>query len=75
MAKSKKYHYTECGLDYVYLLNGYTERITPYGKAVSITAVEQLHKIIGEAIISSPEPLSGAEIRFLRHELDWSQKD
>jgi hypothetical protein len=33
------YHYQECGLDNVYLANGYREVETPYGPAVSVEDV------------------------------------
>jgi putative transcriptional regulator len=31
------YHYTECGLDNVYLENGFTVHKTAYGRGVSIS--------------------------------------
>jgi DNA-binding transcriptional regulator YiaG len=69
------YHYTECGLDNVYLENGFTVHKTAYGRGVSIDDTEALHKTIGEWIIALPKPLNGAELRFLRTELDMTQKD
>ena len=68
------YQYTDSGLDNIQLVNGYTIKETPYGEAVSIDDVDGLHKAIGRWIIYTPKPLSGAELRFLRHELDLSQK-
>lgn len=68
------YHYTECGLPNIYLANGYHEHDTPYGPAVSIEDVEDLHKAIGTKLAQKKSRLSGAEIRFLRKELDLSQK-
>ena len=67
------YHYTESGLPNVWLVNGYTEHETPYGKGVSITDLEGLHRVIGQALLGKPR-LTGAEIRFLRKELGCSQK-
>jgi putative transcriptional regulator len=69
------YHYDECGLDRVYLANGYAERETPYGLAVSIDDVDGLHRAIGRAIVQSPKPIDGAELRFLRKHLDLSQRE
>jgi DNA-binding transcriptional regulator YiaG len=69
-----KYHYRECGLDFIYLSNGFEWHETPYGKALSITDVEGLHQLIGMALIEKPAPLTGAEFRFLRTELDLSQE-
>lgn len=40
------HHYTTCGRDDVWLVNGYIERDTVYGPAVAIVDIEQLHDII-----------------------------
>jgi DNA-binding transcriptional regulator YiaG len=66
------YHYTESGLQNIWLENGYIVRKTPYGKGVSIDDVEGLHREIGRAIARKPH-LTGAELRFLRKELGMSQ--
>lgn len=66
-------HYTSCGLRNVWLGNGYHVRRTPYGRAVSIEDVEELHRTIGMALVREKPRLSGAEFRFLRKELDLSQ--
>lgn len=69
------YHYTESGLDNVWLENGYVVRTHPnYGEGITITNVRGLHQAIGEWIIAQPRPLFGAEFRFLRIELDLSQR-
>jgi len=69
------YHYTDSGLDNVYLKNGYTIHTTPYGEGVTIEDTDELHKAIGHWLVSSPKPLNGAELRFLRLELGMTQKD
>ena len=66
------YHYTESGLQNIWLENGFTVRKTPYGKGVSIDDVEGLHRVIGRAIARKSH-LTGAELRFLRKELGMSQ--
>lgn len=68
------YHYTDSGLDNVYLVNGFAEEETAYGPAVAIEDVDGLHKAIGRWLVNLPKALNGAELRFLRHELDLSQK-
>jgi DNA-binding transcriptional regulator YiaG len=68
------YHYIESGLDYVWLANGYTVHKTEYGKGVSIENIEALQKTIALWIIDSPATMTGAEFRFLRMELDLSQR-
>jgi len=68
------YHYRESGLDNVFLGSGYQIHKTPYGEGVSITESAALHKAIGKWLIFLPKPLNGAELRFLRVEMDTTQK-
>ena len=67
------YHYTESGLNNVWLVNGYTVETTPYGKGVRIEDVEGLNKSIAARLVNDKPHLTGAEFRFLRKELDLSQ--
>lgn len=67
------YHYVSCGLPNVFLKNGYAEKVTPFGKAVSIIDVEGLHAQIALTIANSERQLTGAEFRFMRKYLDMSQ--
>ena len=67
------YHYTECGLNNVYLLNGYKCIDTARGKSISIHDIDGLHKAIGLLLVASKKDLSGEEVRFLRHEMLLSQ--
>jgi DNA-binding transcriptional regulator YiaG len=66
------YHYTEVGLQNVWLANGYHVRKTSYGQAVSIEDADGLHQAIGR-VLACKSHLTGAEFRFLRKELDLSQ--
>jgi putative transcriptional regulator len=68
------YHYKESGLDNVYLIDGYTLHKTAYGKGVSIQNTEGLHKAIGKWLIALPRPLNGAELRFIRTEMELTQR-
>lgn len=68
------YHYTQSGLDNIWLINGFEYHTTPYGKGVSVEDVEGLHKTIAEALTQKPEQLTGNEFRFLRIGLEMSQK-
>src|SRR3546814_17921122 len=68
------YHYTESGLDNVFLENGYTVHKTPYGEGVSIKDTAGLHKLIGRWLINLPKRLNGAELRFLRLEMEMTQR-
>lgn len=69
------YHYKESGLDNVWLENGFTIETHPnYGELVSIADVRGLHKAIGRWLVGQPRTLTGAEFRFLRTDLDMSQR-
>lgn len=68
------YQYTGCGLDNVRLKNGYTIVETDYGPGVTIDDLEGLHRAIAFAIAHNNQPLSPDEFKFLRSELDLSQK-
>ncbi len=69
------YHYTQCGLEDVYLLNGYKRHKTPYGSGVAIENVEELHKVIAEHLCVNKAFLSGREFRFLRKLMDLTQSE
>ena len=66
------YHYTESGLQDVWLTSGFTVVKTKHGKGVAIQDVEGLHRVIGKAIAHKPR-LTGAELRFLRKEMQMPQ--
>ena len=69
-----RFHYSNCGLDNVYLLNGFRRSNTPHGKVVHVEDIDGLHRAIGEYLVFEKLRLNGREFRFLRHELGLSQK-
>lgn len=62
--------YTACGLDYVYLRNGYLLR---HGHGTAIRDPAALGEAIAAAIITRACPLRAQEVRFLRTVLKFSQ--
>lgn len=68
------FHYVSSGLSNVWLRNGFTEKETAYGKAVSIHDLEGLHKAIGLYIVTNLPSLAGEEVQFIRKELDITQQ-
>lgn len=68
------YHYTDCGLPNVWLDGGVVVNETPYGNTTSIVALDDLHHQIAMDIIARANAMTGAEMRFLRIELDVSQR-
>lgn len=73
MKKDDMHHYTSCGLLNIWLRNGYERKETSYGQGIAIHDVQGLHKAIGLNLVQNKPQLSGAEIRFLRKELDMPQ--
>lgn len=72
-AQKELYHYTDCGLDNVWLASGYKRVSSPYGEGVSINDMDGLHRCIADLLVNKQGPLTGSEFRFLRTELDLSQ--
>jgi putative transcriptional regulator len=68
------YQYRACGLDDVYLLNGFNVEETDYGRGVSVHNVEGLHRAIGLRLITDSKPLSAREFRFLRKQMGFTQE-
>ena len=68
------YHYKTSGLNDVYLLNGYD--VIEYGdeKAISIHDLDGLHQVISLTLVQQEARLTGREFRFLRIEMNLSQK-
>lgn len=66
-------HYTDCGLDNVWLANGFTVRETRRGLAYAITEAGDLHAAIALSLITAPYRYRGQEVRFLRSFLDLPQ--
>ena len=71
---SKYFHYTACGLDNVWLANGFKFKSTRHGNAVAVRDVEGLHQLIAITLIDKPGRLTGKEFRFLRTQLGLSQE-
>jgi putative transcriptional regulator len=73
--KKKMYQYRGCGLDDVYLWNGYTHERTPEGDGISIQDVDGLHRAIGTRLVTLKKELNGNELRFLRKEMNLTQTE
>ena len=70
---NRAYHYTESGLDNVFLRGGYEYQKTEGGRTVAFHDIEGLHRAIGLALVNTHQRLSGRELRFLRTEMLLSQ--
>ncbi|MBX3598259.1 MAG: helix-turn-helix domain-containing protein [Rhizobiaceae bacterium] len=68
-------HYTECGLDNIYLQGGFTIEEIDGEEYLTIADMDGLHKAIGLHIVMERKSPTGKEMRFLRRELDMSQSE
>ncbi len=71
--KKAPLHYSACGLDDVYLLNGFTVSDSSRGEVTKIKDIDGLHRAIGGNLVRQKRSLNGKELRFLRTELGLSQ--
>ncbi len=67
------YHYTECGLNNVYVEVTALCKDHASGDMVTIPAIGQLHQVIAEGIVTHPAKMTGQELRFLRSEMGLTQ--
>ena len=67
------YHYTECGLKNIWLVNGFKIQKTSYGEGASIENADGLDRAIASTIVRKKQIISGSELRFLRHQMGLSQ--
>jgi DNA-binding transcriptional regulator YiaG len=71
--RREPYRYRACGLDGIYLLNGYEISVHDGEEHVSIKDVDGLHKAIGRHLVTHRKGLAPKEVRFLRNTLDLTQ--
>lgn len=71
---AEPFHYTQCGVDDVYLLSGFKLEKTAYGETFSIKNMEGLHEAIALWLITERETFSGKEVRFLRKQMKLTQE-
>ncbi|MBR1605586.1 MAG: helix-turn-helix domain-containing protein [Alphaproteobacteria bacterium] len=69
------YHYTESGLDNVYLYNISVVQDIKGEKVIYVPKINQLHKVIAEGIIYKKGLISVQEIKFLRTEMGLKQSE
>jgi putative transcriptional regulator len=73
--QSEPFHYRACGLDDVYLLNGFTKEESDYGVSIAIHDIDDLHRAIVRHLVRDKKRLSGKEFRFLRKYLNATQAE
>lgn len=71
---NQPYHYTECGLDNVFIC-GIKRHVDDHGEQIlHISAINNLHKVIACGIVESSAGISGKELRFLRTMMGMTQE-
>ena len=68
------YHYTECGLDNVFIEGMAKVNDHASDATIEIPAIGLLHSAIAEGIVMLPSKMSGKELRFLRTEMGLTQE-
>jgi DNA-binding transcriptional regulator YiaG len=67
------YKYPHSGVE-IYLLNGFEFSESKLGQTVRFRDLNGLHHAVAIELVSDPQPLCGGDFRFLRKELDMSQR-
>jgi DNA-binding transcriptional regulator YiaG len=74
-ARHEPYAYTVCGLDSIFLLNGYKISIHDGEESVAVVDVDGLHRTIGRHLVMHRKGLAPKEVRFLRKTMDLTQAE
>lgn len=72
---AQPYRYTACGLDDVYLMNGFVIEETDYGRGLRIDHLDELHRVIAAHLVTKRKTLSAREFRFLRRHMNLTQSE
>jgi putative transcriptional regulator len=70
------YHFTECGLSYVFLIGVNTHFCPKCDVEVAdIPRPDELHLVLAKEILMQPSAMTGEEFRFLRKEIRMRPKE
>jgi DNA-binding transcriptional regulator YiaG len=67
--------YTACGLDDVYLVNGFTRETVDGEQFTTIEDMDSLWKAISQHLVTKRKTLAPKEIRFLRNQMNMTQAE
>ena len=74
-AQPNAYHYTESGMDNVYIELDPVIEDEAGERTIVIPGINELHRAIANAIVDSEGLMDGKEIRFLRTEMGLTQAE
>lgn len=69
------FHYKECGLSTVWLINGFAAQIMNHEGPVQIKDLCGLHRLIAQTLLNCRNSLAGREMCFLRREMRLLQQE
>ena len=73
--EGKPLHYKACGLDDVYLVNGFTREVIDGDEYIHIENLKGLWKAIGLHLVTKKKVLAPKELRFLREQMELTQAE
>jgi len=68
-------HYTACGLDDVYLINGFTRETIDGEQYTTVEDMDNLWKAIARYLVTERKVLAAKEIKFLRGQMESTQAE
>jgi DNA-binding transcriptional regulator YiaG len=68
-------HYTACGLDDVYLVNGFIRETIDGEQYTTIEDIDNLWKAIARYVVTEKKVLAPKEIKFLRGQMGYTQSE
>jgi DNA-binding transcriptional regulator YiaG len=71
--ESEPLHYKACGVDDIYLVNGFTREVIDGEEYIHIQNLKGLWKSIGLRLVSKKKVLAPRELRFLRDQMGLTQ--
>lgn len=76
VTKRENRRYEAAGLSHVVLVGVEVSRCPKCGaEEMAVPRIEELHRVIAQALIRKPSRLAGPEIRYLRKHVGWSTMD
>jgi DNA-binding transcriptional regulator YiaG len=74
-AENEPLRYTACGLDNIYLLNGFKQETIDGEEYITVEDLDGLWKAIGMHLVTKRKVLTAKEVKFLRDQMDLTQAE
>lgn len=73
--RETRHQYTECGLSNIWIQDGIAPLDDKGNEVYGIQNISGLHKVIAFCIVMKDSAMTGAELRFLRTEMGYTQTE